>query len=62
MKKLGVVFLEGCYVEELKDSETTHKFGFKIGYKCETYPEYHIYSNTKAEMEEWIKVIKDQSK
>lgn len=55
----GLIFLDGCEVEELKDFNTTKKYGFKISHKSETYENYMFYCTEKKEFDEWMSHLKD---
>lgn len=56
---IGVIFLNGCEVEELKDFSTTKKYGFKISHKSDTYENHLFYCSDKKEFDEWMTHLKD---
>lgn len=54
MISLAIYFLEGCYVEEMNDFDQTHKYGFKIMYKGDSYEPHYLYSTDKAVFDDWM--------
>jgi len=50
----GIFFLDGCEIDELKDYNTTKKYGFTISNKSESYENHVLYCNTKQEFDEWM--------
>ena len=55
----GVIYLEGCYIEELHDEEKTNKYGFKLGYLQEPTIEFLLYCDKKEERDEWVRFLND---
>ena len=55
---IGIFFLDGCEIEELKDYNTTKKYGFTISNKSESYENHVLYCNTKQEFDEWMSHLK----
>jgi len=54
----GIHFLEGCYVEETNDYNSTHKYGFKITYKNESYEPHCLYLTDKKKYDDWMTHLK----
>jgi len=54
----GVHFLEGCYIEETNDFAHTHKYGFKITYKNDSYEPHCLYSSDKKIYDDWMAHLK----
>jgi len=54
-KPKGILFLDGCFIEELKDFNQTQKYGFSITHKSESYVPRVFYCNTKEEFDQWMK-------
>jgi len=55
----GVIFLNGCEVEEIKDMKSAKKFGFKISHKSDTYENHLFYCTDKSEYDHWMSHLKE---
>ena len=55
LMRIGILFLDGCFIEELKDFSQTQKYGFSITHKSESYLPHVFYCNEKAEFDKWMK-------
>lgn len=54
----GVLFLDGCYFEEIHDHDKNNKFGFAITHKSQSFPTHHLYSESKELINKWLENLR----
>eukprot|EP00743_Colponemidia_sp_Colp-15_P004051 GILK01004370.1.p1 GENE.GILK01004370.1~~GILK01004370.1.p1 ORF type:complete len:931 (+),score=151.79 GILK01004370.1:61-2793(+) len=52
----GVIFLEGCFVEPLRDVKS-NKYGLVITHESDLYPKHALYTQTEEERNQWLKKV-----